>query len=274
MRILILGGTTGGAAAGATAGRACGPRRDAVARGPHRGASRATGAGAHRRFRRRAGACRLSVERAHRRADRCDASLRRRHLRQCGRRPRPRPACRCWRCDGRPGSRAPATAGPRSPMCGRRRPRSETRRAGCSSRSAARSLRPSPARRSTTISCAASIRSIRRSRCRMRSMSPARGPFAEADDRALLEQHRHRGHGRQEQRRHRDLRQDRGGARARPARDHAAPAGAAGGAGGRDRGGCGRLARSCARTLRRRAACRRAACGRDARSCASPPSPR
>ena len=53
-----------------------------------------------------------------------------------------------------------------------------------------------------------------------------RGPFSEADDRALMTRAPHRGRGRQEQRRQRDLRQDRRGARARHRRHHAAPAAA------------------------------------------------
>ena len=54
-----------------------------------------------------------------------------------------------------------------------------------------------------------------------------RGPFTEADDRSLLAAHAHRRRRRQEQRRHCDLRQDRGGARARPPRHHAASPGPA-----------------------------------------------
>ena len=152
--------------------------------------------------------------------------------------------------------------------------RSEPRRAGCSSRSAATSSRRSRPRPSTIIWCAASIRSIRRSPCRMRAMSPAAGRSGKPTSARCSSEHRDRGRGRQEQRRHCDLRQDRGGARARPAGDHAAPAGAAAGAGGRDGRGGGRLARSCAHTFEPPAACRRAARGRDARSRASPPSPR
>ena len=49
----------------------------------------------------------------------------------------------------------------------------------------------------------------------------ARGPFSEEEDRALLERHRIDAHRRQEQRRRRDLRQDRRGARPPPSGDHA-----------------------------------------------------
>ena len=48
---------------------------------------------------------------------------------------------------------------------------------------------PSRPRRSTPISSAASIRSSRRSPCRDATYILARGPFSEADDRALLEAH-------------------------------------------------------------------------------------
>ena len=125
-----------------------------------------------------AGARGLSVGGAHRRADRRHPSVCGCDLRQCRAQPRDRPACRCWRCGARPGSRPPATAGPRSPTCRRRLTRSAPRRAACFSRSAARSSRRSPARRSTIISSAASIRSSRRWRCRTRSMSPAAGRSA------------------------------------------------------------------------------------------------
>ena len=48
---------------------------------------------------------------------------------------------------------------------------------------------PSRARRSIIISCAASSPSIRRSPCRTHPISPRRGPFSEADERALLVAH-------------------------------------------------------------------------------------
>jgi precorrin-6x reductase len=62
--------------------------------------------------------------------------------------------------------RSPATTGSRSATRARRCARWGKRRAASSSRSAARSWRRSRKRRSTNISSAASIRSIRRCRCR------------------------------------------------------------------------------------------------------------
>ena len=78
----------------------------------------------------------------------------------------------------------------------------------------------------------------------------ARGPFREADERALLKQHRIEVRRRQEQRRRRHLRQDRCGARAGHRRHHAAPADFARSAGSRNRAGCGPPARSCPRAFR------------------------
>ena len=114
------------------------------------------------------------------------------------------------------GRRRPLDRGRRRRRRGRAR--SGERRAASSSRSAARSSAPSRPRRSIIISSAASIRSSRRSPCRtptyiVGARAVRRGRRARAAARA-----RHRRRRRQEQRRRRDLRQDRGGARARPRR--------------------------------------------------------
>ena len=113
--------------------------------------------------------------------------------------------------------------------------RSAKRRGACSWRSAARSSRPSRQRRSISISCAASIPSTRRSPCRMRATSPRAVPSPRQADRALLETPSHRDDRRQEQRRRRDLRQDRSGAGAAHSGDHAEAPGSAGGRVGRRR---------------------------------------
>ena len=143
------------------------------------------------------------------------------------------------------------------------------RRAACSSRSAARSFSPSPPRRSTIISSAASIRSIRRSRCRTRPTSPRAGRSARPRTARCSNATASR----------LVVAKNSGGdatygkiaaARAlglpvimlkRPALPEVAV--------GRDgRGGAG-LARSCADAFRRRAACRPAGSGPAARSPAS-----
>src|SRR5262252_5423398 len=74
----------GSATAGGTPGRTRRRGRNGFARGPHRGAGHACSAGADRRIRGRRGPWRISHGRTRRRAYRCDASLRRHHLGQCG----------------------------------------------------------------------------------------------------------------------------------------------------------------------------------------------
>ena len=217
-RILILGGT---AEARQLAERLAGARRpcrDAVARRPHRGARRAAGAGAHRRLRRRRGlADYLSSERIDALID-ATHPYAAAHLRQCGARPRERPACRCWRCARPPWS---AVAGDRWTEV-------------ADVPAAVRALGAAPRRVFLALGRKelAPFAGAPQHHYLVRSVDPVepplavphaiyvtgRGPFGEADERALLERAPHRGRGREEQRRHRDLRQDRGGARARPRR--------------------------------------------------------
>src|SRR6516162_6592142 len=77
-------GHAGSATAGGTPGRTRRRGRNGFARGPHHDAGRARRAGADRRIRWRRGPWRISHGRTRRRAYRCDASLRRHHLGQCG----------------------------------------------------------------------------------------------------------------------------------------------------------------------------------------------
>ena len=152
---------------GRTPRRARRSRRDAVACRPHRRAGAAAVPVRVGGFGGAAGLADYLVARAHRRFDRRDASLCQRHFGE-RRRGRARTA------------RAVRGAAPAALGCRRRRPldrgercraprcaRSARRRAASSSRSAATSSRRSPTRRSIAISSAASIRSIRRCRCRM-----------------------------------------------------------------------------------------------------------
>ena len=143
-----------------------------------------------RRLRRRRGSCRLSQGQPHRPAGRRDPSLCRADLCQRRRGRAPRRRSRHRTAPPRLGTRCPATAGrsvdsaAEAVAAARRQPREKS-----FSRSAGRNSRPSRPRRSTPISSAASIRSSRRSPCLMPTYILARGPFSEADDRALLEAH-------------------------------------------------------------------------------------
>ena len=95
------------------------------------------------------------------------------------------------RSRARPGSRSPATAGPRVPdMAGAGARARRRRRAASSSPSAARRSPPSAPRRSTTTSSAASSRADPADLPPGAETLLARGPFAEADERALLEARR------------------------------------------------------------------------------------
>ena len=217
MRVLILGGTTEARAArGACsrsgpsstsrlslAGRTARPSRRAV---PVR----------DRRLRRRRRPRVLSARGADRRADRRDPSVRGATSRPM--RPRPRAQAKTPLLALR--RRALDDSGRRSldrrrRYAGRGRSPGQMPRCASSSRSAATSSRRSCARRSITTSSAASIRSNRR--CDVPSadyIAGARAVHREADDRALIEAQPHRHRGGEEQRRRRDLRQDRGRAHA------------------------------------------------------------
>ena len=101
------------------------------------------------------------------------------------------------RDDGRGGRRSRGSA----------RGRFSSRRAGCSSP-------PSRERRSIATSCGRSTGRRRSTPCPDCKLILARGPFSLADELALMQRRGDRGAGDQEQRRARDLRQDRSGARA------------------------------------------------------------
>ena len=268
-RVLILGGT---AEARLLAERLAGRPdldRHAFARRPHGFAGAAAGAGARRRLRRQRGTCALSGRR------RIDALIDATHpyaasSRRTPSRPR---AGLAWRSLALRRPAWSAIAGDRwteVERCARGGARrSGSRHAVSSSRSAATS---------SSLSCDAPQHHYL-----IRSVDPVdpplplphaayvtgRGPFSEADDRALMLRARHRNPHRQEQRRHGELRQDRRGAHARHRRDPAAPAGP------RRRRPPWRRSRmqspgSIMRSPRRpRAACRPADCGRGGRSRAS-----
>ena len=222
-RILILGGTTearrlaerlaGRADLAVTvslAGRTAAPAAQAV---PVRSGG----------FGGAAGPRRLSRGRTHRRADRRHPSLRRQHLGQCRRGGGASRACPCWRCAGRHGCRVAGdhwteVADPEA---------------------AVQALGPSPRRVFLALGRSEIGRFAQAPQhfYLVRSVDPVdpplavphaayvtgRGPFTEAEDRAIAAHACDRDRRRQEQRRQRDLRQDRGGARARPRGDHAAP---------------------------------------------------
>ena len=225
-RILILGGTTEARELAAALGRARRSRGDAVARRPHRRAGAAAGAGAHRRLRRRRGLADYLATRAHRRADRRHASVRRQM------------SANAAQAAGRAGV---PLAGAAAAALERGRGRSLERGRRCRRR--LRALGEAPRRVFLALGRndiapfvqAPQHHYLVRSvdpvepplRCRTRTTSSARGPFAEADDWRCSTAHRIETMVSQEQRRRRHLRQDRGGARARPRRHHAAPAGAA-----------------------------------------------
>ena len=165
-------------------------RRDAVARRPHGRAGCRSRAGAHRRLRRRRRARRLSRAERDRCADRRDASLRGAHVRQRRARRRDRRACRCWRCAGRPGqqsSRRPLDRGRDSR--GRRAALGEAPRRVFLALGR-KELAPFAAAPQHRLSHPQRRSGRAAARRAARELHPARGPFTEADERALLETHR------------------------------------------------------------------------------------
>ena len=181
-----------GPAARRTPRRPCRSRGHAVARRPHRAPGRPARAGAGRRLRRRRGPGGLSrrrsgstllIDATHPYADA--------NLGQCRASGARRPACRSLRCGG------PAwTRGRRRPLDRGRRRRRRRRARSAKRRAASSSPRPARGRRVRGGAAAPLSDPQRRSgraaaaRCRDATISLARGPFREADERALLEQHR------------------------------------------------------------------------------------
>ena len=166
-RILILGGTTEARAAGRTARQARRSRRHAVARRPHRRAGSARRAGSRRRLWRRRRAWPIISS-----TQRIDALIDATHPYATVISANAAAAARRTGVPFMALRRPPwiAVAGDRwievddAARGGERHRREQP--AASLSRSAATSLRRSPARRSIVISSAASIRSIRRCRCR------------------------------------------------------------------------------------------------------------
>src|SRR5262249_48018118 len=159
------------------------------ARGPHHRARRLRRAGADRRIRWRRGPWRISHGRTRRRAYRCDASLRRHHLGQCG-------GC------GGSHARAAACAAPAPLGTPLRRPLGR----GVPSAPAASNAGGTPPRRVFLALGKREIRTFAQApqhHYLVRSVEPVdpplavphasyvtgRGPFTEANDRALLTAH-------------------------------------------------------------------------------------
>ena len=176
-----------------------------------------------------AGLAAISRAQRHRCADRCDPSLCRATMSaNAARCAQPRARVHGSRSRRPPWKPRPATAGPRSPICAEavRALGTAPRRVFLAlGRKELRAVRGGAAASLSHPQCRSGRR--RRWRCRTReyltgARAVRRGRRARA---AGAASHRH--HRRQEQRRRRHLRQDRSGARARPAGDHAAAAAAA-----------------------------------------------